>query len=135
MPTSEIVYLGELRTKAVHIKSKSEITTDAPVDNEGRGEFFSPTDLVATALGSCMLTIMGIAAKRYNFNIDNTKVDVTKIMGTNPRRIIEIIVDLKFEKSNYTKKEKAILKACADTCPVSKSLHPEIKQTVNFKYF
>lgn len=131
MVTSTIDYIGGLRTKAVHINSEKEIITDAPVDNEGRGEYFSPTDIVATALGSCMLTIMGIAAKKYNFTIDGTKADVTKVMGVNPRRITEVIINMKFPEQNYSDKEKTILKVCADTCPVAKSLHPDLKQTVN----
>ncbi len=134
MPTSTIVYLGELRTEAVHLLSGNKLTTDAPPDNQGKGEFFSPTDLLATSLGSCMLTIMGISARTHGFNIDGTKVSVTKVMGSNPRRVVEIIVELTFPHNSYSPKERKLLELSAKECPVANSLHPDLKQTVRFEF-
>ena len=134
METIRTMYLGELRTKAIHVQSSEELLTDAPVDNQGKGEYFSPTDLVATALASCMLTIMGIIANRYNFNIDGTTVKSTKIMTDSPRRIGEIIVDINFPKTVYSKKEQTLLEQAAKICPVAMSLHPDIKQTIIFNF-
>lgn len=131
MSTITTIYKGELRTRAVHNLSGTELTTDAPIDNNGKGEFFSPTDLVATALGSCMLTIMGIAARNHNFNIDGTTVKTTKIMGSNPRRIIEIVLEFEFPNpTQYSEKDKKFIEVSTRECPVAKSIHPDIKQTV-----
>ncbi|MBC7615131.1 MAG: OsmC family protein [Pedobacter sp.] len=135
MATSKITYTGELRTASIHLKSGTEIITDAPVDNQGKGEAFSPTDLLATALGNCMLTIVGIAAKTHGFNIDGTTAEITKIMGENPRRVTEIVVNLQFPANNYSNKEKEIIERSARTCPVAYSLHPDIKQEITFGYF
>ena len=135
METSRIAYLGELRTKALHINSGNEIVTDAPPDNKGKGEFFSPTDLVATALGCCMLTIMGISARENNFVIDGTEVWITKVMVPNPRRIGEVIVEFDFPKIKYSEKEKKLIELAARTCPVSQSLHPDLKQSILFNYY
>ena len=132
--TSEVKYLGELRTEAVHLRSKQMIITDAPTDNQGKGEAFSPTDLASTSLASCMATIMGILAKRKNWNIDGTKFSVTKIMADNPRRISEIQIDIEVPHSNFSEEEKKMLENAAITCPVAKSLHPEIKQALRFTY-
>ncbi len=126
--------MGELRTEAEHLRSGKKIVTDAPLDNQGRGEYFSPTDLLATSLGSCMLTIMGIAAQTHGFNVDGTKVSITKIMGTNPRRVIEVVVELTFPHNSYSQKERKILELSAKECPVALSLHPDIKQTVRFSF-
>lgn len=134
MPTIKTIYQGELRTLATHVKSGKQIITDAPTDNCGKGESFSPTDMVATALGSCMLTIIGIAADAHGFSIKDTEVEITKIMGTNPRRIIEIVLDFKFPPNNYSEKEKRIIEESARTCPVAKSVHPDLKQTISFNY-
>lgn len=127
MATSEVIYKGNLRTLAKHLKSGNELITDAPTDNNGKGEAFSPTDLVATALASCMLTIMGIKAANSNIKFDDCYCEVTKIMSSNPRRISEIIIKMKLPK-NLSDKEKTILINVAKTCPVALSLHPEIKQ-------
>ena len=134
MPTSEVIYEKNLRTTATHLQSKVSIITDAPVDNHGRGEAFSPTDLLATSLASCMLTIMGISCKEHGFSIDGTKAVVTKVMGTEPRRVIEIIIELFFPPNNYTDKQKQIIKYITENCPVAMSLHPDLKQniTINF---
>ena len=134
METSRIVYLGDLRTKALHIQSGNELITDAPPDNKGKGEAFSPTDLVATSLGSCMLTIMGIAAREHQFNIDGTEIWITKIMKSNPRRIGEVKIEFDFPDISYSPKEKKILELAAFTCPVSQSLHPDLIQTIKFNY-
>ncbi|NUM51059.1 MAG: OsmC family protein [Flavobacteriales bacterium] len=131
--TSEIIYLGELRTEARHVKSSQKIITDAPTDNNGKGAAFSPTDLLATSLGSCMLTIMGIVAERNNIPLKNAKVRVTKIMGTEPRRVTEIHVEFTFSDT-YSDKEKKLLENAAKTCPAAYSLHPDIKQEITFLY-
>ena len=131
--TSTVIYNGDLRTTATHVKSQSHIETDAPVDNNGKGERFSPTDLVATALASCMLTIMGIAANTHNITIEGTACEVEKIMAANPRRIAEIKINMKLpEHRTYDDKEKKILEHAALTCPVFLSLHPDCKKTVTF---
>ncbi len=134
METSRIIYLGDLRTEAEHVRSGNKLTTDAPVDNNGKGEYFSPTDLLATSLGTCMVTIMGMSAKTHGFNIDGTKISVQKIMGTNPRRVVEIVIDLHFPHNNYSVKEKKLIELSAKECPVAQSLHPDLKQTINFHY-
>jgi putative redox protein len=134
MSTSKITYNGGLRTTAIHQRSGKEIITDAPVDNKGKGEAFSPTDLLATSLGNCMLTIVGIAAAEHGFNIDGTTCDITKIMAENPRRVSEIVVDFHFPANNYSDKDKKIMERSANTCPVMYSLHPDIKKTVSFNY-
>lgn len=132
--TSKIVYSGNLRTEAVHLKSGNKIITDAPPDNNGKGEAFSPTDLLATSLGCCMLTIMGIMAERHAINIEGTSIEITKIMEANPRRVGEIIVEFTMPKNNYSDKEKTLLENAAHTCPVAKSLSSELKQTILFNY-
>ena len=115
------------------MRSGTVIETDAPLDNNGKGERFSPSDLVATALASCMLTIMGIAARTHNINITGTECEVEKIMVTDPRRIGEVKINMHFPQTeNYTDKEKKILEHAAMTCPVIESLHPDIKKTVSF---
>lgn len=134
MKISSIEYLGGLRTTSIHLKSGNKIITDAPPDNNGKGEAFSPTDLLSTSLGCCMLTIMGIVAERHALDITGTKVDITKIMDANPRRVVEIIVEMSLPKNNFTDKDKQLLENAAMTCPVAKSLHPDMKQTVRFNW-
>ncbi|MDR0558608.1 MAG: OsmC family protein [Prevotellaceae bacterium] len=134
MNTSETVYLGNLRTESTHIQSGSKIVTDAPVDNHGNGDFFSPTDLLATSLGCCMLTIAGRSATVHGFNVDGATVKTTKIMGTNPRRVVEIIVELTFPHNNYSDKERLIIEKSVKECPVANSLHPDLKQSISFTY-
>ncbi len=130
--TSQIIYDGNLRTVATHLQSGTVIETDAPTDNQGKGERFSPTDLVATALGNCMLTIMGIKAKDMNVNLDGTKIDITKIMMTDPRRIGEIKVIFNFPGNvKADEKQKTILERAAITCPVFESLHPDMQVFMN----
>jgi len=129
--TSTVIYNDKLRTTALHVKSQTQIETDAPTDNEGKGERFSPTDLVATALASCMLTIMGIAATKRGLNIDGTTTEVEKVMASNPRRISEINIVMTMPKSeNYSDQEKEILSNAALHCPVHKSLHADMKQNI-----
>lgn len=130
--TSTVVYSGELRTNCVHLQSGNEIITDAPEDNHGKGEAFSPTDLVATALASCMLTVMGIKANSMPLNIDGAKAEVTKIMHAEPRRIGEIIITIYMPERSYTDKEKIIMEHTAKTCPVLYSLHPDLIKTIQF---
>lgn len=133
--TATIIYNGNLRTTATHIQSGNIIETDAPVDNQGLGERFSPTDLVATALGSCMLTIMGIAARTHDINIDNTMCSIQKIMVANPRKIGEIVVNMEIKgQEYYTDKQKAIIEHAALTCPVYLSLNDAVQKTVNFNW-
>ncbi|MBC7695498.1 MAG: OsmC family protein [Burkholderiales bacterium] len=133
MITSKVTYLGELRTEATHLQSNTTVYTDAPKDNHGKGEMFSPTDLVATALGSCMISIMGIVAMKEGINtVDGTVAEVTKIMYSEPRRIGEIHIKITFPKKDYTDKEKKIYEHAAQTCPVAKSLHPDLKQVIEF---
>ena len=131
--TSRVNYLGDLRTSAIHIASAKNIITDAPIDNQGKGEAFSPTDTVATALASCLLTIMGIKARDLNIDITKTSAEVTKVMASNPRRISEIQITVNFTKS-YDQRIKKILEKAALTCPVSNSLHPDLKQNILFNW-
>lgn len=135
MQTSVIVYTGQLRTTATHLKSGTVIETDAPPDNNGKGERFSPTDLVATSLGSCMLTIMGIKARDQGWPIEGTKVSIEKIMGTEPRRIVGVKVVFDFPAGHgLDDKARTILERAALTCPVAQSVHPDIKQDITFNW-
>ena len=128
---SRVTYQGDLRTEAVHILSGDVIVTDAPIDNNGKGEAFAPSDLVATSVASCMLTIMGIVAKRDNINIDGTTAEVEKTMSSSPRMIESITIKL-FFKSKLSDKEKKKLERAANTCPVEASLNEKIKKKVEF---
>ena len=132
--TSKIIYEGNLRTCMTHLYSGTEVLTDAPLDNQGLAQAFSPTDLVATALASCMISIMGIKARDMNLDLKGTEAEVTKIMASDPRRVSEVQVVLKFPKNNFTEKDKTILENAARTCPVAKSLHPNIFQNVTFEW-
>ena len=133
MSTSKIIYKNNLRTEAQHIASGQKILTDAPLDNNGKGEAFSPTDLVATALASCMITIMAIAAEKNGINISETSASVKKIMGTNPRTISDIVIEIKMSKDLALKDRKRLEKA-ALACPVHKSLHPDMNKEITFSY-
>lgn len=126
--TSTVRYLGNLRTEAIHIKSGEKIITDAPTDNNGKGEAFSPTDLVATALASCMLTIMGISAKKHNIDIEGAEADVKKNMISNPRRIGSVEIVITMPAKGYSEKERKLLMSAAHSCPVSNSLYEGIEQ-------
>ena len=130
---SKVTYSGDLRTEACHIQSGISIVTDAPVDNQGKGEAFSPTDLIATALASCILTIMGIVAERNNFKLIGTTAEVEKIMGSSPRKIKQIKINIFFIK-DFDKKIRRKLESAALTCPVSNSLNASLKKSINFIY-
>lgn len=130
----KVEYKGELRNEATHIKSGNQLTTDAPTDNNGRGEAFSPTDLLCTSLATCMITLMGIAAQSKDIVLGNVNAEIEKVMGSDPRRVIRIEILLKVQNLNYSEREKAILENAAKTCPVAKSLHPDIEQNVRFEY-
>ena len=133
--TSTIVYEGNLRTVATHLQSQTVIETDAPLDNQGKAERFSPSDLVATALGNCMMTIMGIKARDMNIDLINTRIDVEKIMKSDPRRIGGINLTFSFPPElSLTDKERTILERAAHTCPVIYSIHPDIKVEVTFNW-
>ncbi len=133
--TSTVIYEGELRTVAQHLASGTRIETDAPVDNLGKGERFSPSDLVATALGSCMLTIMGMKAKDLNLDLKGTRIDIQKTMKPDPRRISALTLTFHLPQDlHLTEKNKAILQRAADTCPVFFSIHPDIDVQVNYNW-
>ena len=131
--TSKVSYLGNLRTESTHIKSGNTFITDAPTDNNGKGEAFSPTDTVATGLASCMLTVMGIKARDMNVDMTGTTAEVTKTMASDPRRIskIKVVLDLPFDADDKTRK---ILERTANTCPVHYSLHPDIEKDITFNW-
>ena len=127
-------YVGKLRTSSTHLPSGETIITDAPTDNNGKGEAFAPTDLVSSALCSCMTTVMGICAEKGNFEMPNSSAKITKIMSAEPRKISEIIVELSFEKNTLTDTQKNKLISVGENCPVAKSLNPDIKQTIKFNF-
>jgi uncharacterized OsmC-like protein len=131
--TSKVTYEGELRTRCIHLNSGNEFITDAPLDNNGKAEAFSPTDTVATALASCMFTIMGIKARGLEVNLEGATAEVTKVMTAEPRRISKIIIDFDFPHPVSTK-NRQILENAAKTCPVIFSLHPDIEKQVAFHW-
>ena len=133
MTTSVVFYSGNLRTESQHLQSGETITTDAPIDNEGTGQAFSPTDLAATSLANCMMTVMGIVATRHNIDIEGTRADVEKFMGVSPRRIVKIKIDFHFPIS-YDTVTKKLLETSALNCPVAKSLSGSISQNIRFNY-
>lgn len=126
MSTAKVEYLGNLRTKCTHIQSGTEIITDAPVDNNGNGEAFSPTDLVATSYASCMMTIIGIYCNEHALNFKHAVADVTKIMTDSPRRIAEIVIKLDLSGNGWNEKEQTKIVRAAKACPVAKSVHENI---------
>ncbi|MDP6909047.1 MAG: OsmC family protein [Flavobacteriales bacterium] len=134
MATSKVLYKGELSTEAVHLKSSKQLVTDAPTDNNGLGRTFSPTDLLATSLASCMLTIMGIRANESDLDISGTRATVTKIMSSAPRYVAEIVVEIEIMDRNLGQKNRSVLEKAALTCPVALSLSNALKQTVSFSY-
>ena len=131
MPTSKVTYLGDLRTSSIHLQSGSEIISDAPTDNNGKGEAFSPTDTVANGLASCMFTVMGIKAQDLKVDFSGSTAEVTKIMAAEPRRISEIHINFNMNLP-ADEKTKTILERTAMTCPVFYSLHPDIKKDISF---
>lgn len=133
--TSTIVYKGDLRTSATHLYSGTTIETDAPLDNQGLAQRFSPTDLVATALGNCMMTIMGIKARDMQIDLTGTTIDIQKHMKADPRRISGVDVIFRFPASlSLDEKQKTILERAAITCPVAKSIHPDIEMNIQFNW-
>jgi uncharacterized OsmC-like protein len=133
MPTSKVTYLGNLRTSSRHLNSGSEIISDAPLDNNGKGEAFSPTDTVANGLATCMFTVMGIKARDMDVDFSNSEAEVTKIMATEPRRISEIHIVFNMNIA-VDDKTKTILERTAMTCPVHYSLHPDIVKKITFNW-
>ena len=131
--TSKITYLGDLRTSCEHLQSGTTILTDAPTDNHGKGEAFSPTDLVATSLGSCMISIMAIKSKDLEVDLTNSTIEVTKIMQAEPRKISKIVVILNIA-TQVDEKSKTILERVAMNCPVFLSLHPDIEKHITFNW-
>ena len=127
-------YVGELRTESTHLKSSNVIITDAPTDNNGKGNAFSPTDLVASALCSCMTTVMGICANKNQFDLPNSTAHVTKVMSSHPRRISKIIIEINFDKNNLSKQNIEKLIAVAKGCPVAQSLSSDLVQEVRFNF-
>jgi len=134
MATAKIFYQGDLRTEITHNNSGSVIQTDAPLDNHGKGQLFSPTDLTASSLAACMITLMGISANSHGFVLGAVHADINKIMASNPRRIDKIQINLRFPDSKYDNKQKSFLKTAALNCPVAKSIHPDIVQDITFDF-
>ncbi len=131
---SKVIYRGDLRTEATHLRSGNVILTDAPLDNKGKGEAFSPTDLTATSLASCILTIMGIAAREHGIDMQGTEAEVQKNMVNGPRRIESIVIDIKMPSKDYSSKEKKILEKAAHHCPVALSLNENTKEVLNIHW-
>jgi putative redox protein len=132
--TSELIYEGGYRTTATHLRSGTKINTDAPVDNKGKGEFFSPTDLVATGLGACIVTTMAMSAETQGVSMEGARVTVNKIMGSDPRRIARIEIDIYMPDLPYTEKERKILDRASHLCPVARSLSAELEEVVNIHW-
>ena len=132
--TIKTTYLGDLRTENIHLQSGSKIITDAPTDNRGKGEAFSPTDLLATSLGNCIMTIMGIKAMDNNIDIKGTELNITKIMASDPRRVAEVIMEFNFPDKGYSQEEKEMIESVAGVSPVPLSVHENLKQTIVFNW-
>lgn len=134
MPTATALYLGELRIEATHVQSGNVLITDAPTDNNGKGQAFSPTDMVATSLATCMLTIMAIRASKKGIDLQGTKAEVTKTMASDPRRIAKIEVAVTFPKLSIEPQFQELLELAAANCPVAMSLHPTVEQVLMFHW-
>ena len=134
MATIKTTYLGDLRTRNIHLQSGVELVTDAPTDNRGKGESFSPTDLLATSLGNCIMTIMGIKAMDNGIDLVGTELEITKIMANDPRRVSEVIIEFHFPGKNYTEAQKQLIESLAGISPVPLSLHSDLKQTIRFNW-
>lgn len=130
--TSTSEYLGELRVKSVHLQSGEVLISDAPIDNNGKGEAFSPTDLVATSLACCMLTIIGIVANKRSINIEGARAEITKTMASTPRRISKIEIKITMPKLDLETNIQALLEKMGRNCPVANSIHPDIEQLIEF---
>lgn len=133
-PGMSVSYQGQLRCKARHIRSGMELTTDAPPDNNGKGESFSPTDLLCTSLATCMITLMGITAEKKDIEIGRIEAEIEKSMASDPRRVGGIAIVIKIENRGYSEREVSILENAAMTCPVAKSIHPDIQLDIKFVY-
>lgn len=131
--TSKVTYNGELRTTCIHLRSGNEFITDAPVDNNGLGRAFSPTDTVATGLASCMITVMGIKARDLEVDLTNSVAEVTKHMASNPRRISKIEINLSLP-AHVSEKNRTILERIGNTCPIHYSLHPDIEKVISYNW-
>ena len=134
-PGMTVTYQGSLRNVAQHLSSGNTLITDAPIDNHGRGEAFSPTDLLCTSLATCMITILAIAAEGRNLALGQIKAEIVKVMLSDPRRVGEIHINMSIENRGLTENDKRVLEHAALNCPVAKSLSNEIKQYVKFDYF
>lgn len=134
MTTVRTTYLGDLRTENIHLQSGSKIITDAPTDNRGRGEGFSPTDMLATALANCIMTIMGIKAMDNGIDLVGTGIEITKIMASEPRRVAEVIIEFNFPKKAFSEEEKRMIESVAGISPVPLSVHPDLTQTIRFNW-
>ncbi len=132
--TASIIYLGDLRCEATHLQSGTVVETDAPTDNRGKGEKFSPTDMLCVSLATCIVTTMALKAREMNIDFKNTKVDVTKNMLKDPRRVGQIDVTINFPSLNLNEEQKSALENAGNNCPVAKSLHPDLKQNILFKW-
>ncbi len=133
-PTVKAKYLGDKRVEAVHTASGTRIVTDAPVDNHGRGEAFSPTDLTATSLAACAMTIMDMAAQRHNMDLTGTEIDIVKKMSANPRRIEAVDMVFNIPDKGYSEKDKTVVERTAHSCPVHLSLHPDVQRNFVFNW-
>ena len=134
MATIQTLYLGDLRTEITHVQSGNKVMTDAPTDNNGKGEGFSPTDLCATALASCAMTIIGIYGRNHGVDVTGTTIEISKTMSANPRRIGRIEVIFNMPDRDFSEKEKTMIERAAHTCPVHLSLHPDTEQVFTFKW-
>jgi putative redox protein len=134
MTTSKVRYTGQLRTEAIHTASGSELIIDAPVDNHGQGRSFSPTDLAATSLASCMMTVMGIKAKQLGVVFDGAEAEVKKVMSPPPRRILRVEIDMRIPNTEWTQEIRVVMEKTAHECPVALSLHPDVVIKVQFLY-
>ncbi len=134
MKTVDTKYEGGLRTSSVHLKSQNTFQTDAPIDNNGKGETFSPTDTVAAALGSCMMTVMAIAGEKKNLDMTGMNLSTEKVMSANPRRIAALKVDFYWDDCPLDEVQKMWIKDIGLNCPVALSLHPELRQEINFHF-
>ncbi len=132
--TVKTTYLGDLRTENTHLQSGAKIITDAPTDNRGKGEAFSPTDLLATSLGNCIMTIMGIKAMDNNIDIEGTELEITKIMASDPRRVDEVVLEFYFPQKGYNDEQKELIESVAGISPVPLSVHTNLKQTIKFNW-
>ncbi|WP_022655823.1 OsmC family protein [uncultured Desulfovibrio sp.] len=134
MTTISAKYLGELRVECTHTQSGTKIITDAPMDNHGKGQAFSPTDLCATALGACAMTIIGLYAQNHGVNVTGAEMEITKSMSADPRRIGKVEVSFTMPNRPYSEKEKIVMERAAHTCPVHLSLHPDVEQVFTFNW-